>query len=412
MNEYKRNISIFALCQALMMSATTLTVTVSVLVGFSLAQNKVYATLPFTIQLIAGSLTTLPAAMLMARFGRKSTFIFSTFFGMAAGILCTIAILQSSFLWFTMGCMLIGIFNGFGFYYRFAAADAADVNNKSQAISLVMAGGVIAAIIGPNMANQTKDLFDNAMFAGSFVSLVGCYVLSFSLLVFLKLPETARNQNERYISGRPLSIIMRQPRFIIAVLSGMLGYGVMALVMTATPLAMQHNHHPFSDTSFVIQWHVLGMFAPSFFTGYLIKHFGLIKVMLIGGLAGIGCVIINLMGTSISHFWLSLLLLGISWNFLFIGATTMLTDTYHPEERFKTQAVNDFIVFSSVAVASLSAGTLQHHYGWQTVNYAAIPALSVIIASLLWLRFIYTHDDMPSDQSIGKITAIKIESRE
>lgn len=388
-----------------MMSATTLTVTVSVLVGFELAQNKAYATLPFTAQLIAGTLTTIPAALLMARIGRKPAFMLACFFGMAAGLLCTIAILKSSFIGFVMGCILIGIFNGFGFYYRFAAADAVNTDYKSRAISYVLAGGVIAAFVGPNMAKYTRDMFGNAMFAGSFAAIIAFYILSFVLLVFLKLPESARHQDKFQISGRPLSVIIKQPCFIVAVICGMLGYGVMSLIMTATPLAMQHNQHLFSDTSFVIQWHVLGMFAPSFFTGHLIKRFGLLKIMFMGGLAGISCVAINLMGTSVNHFWLALLLLGISWNFLFIGATTMLTETYQTEERFKTQAANDFIVFSTVAAASLSAGALQHHFGWQAVNYGAIPALLVILFSLLWLRFFYkSANDFPDDKLIEAAT--------
>lgn len=255
------------------------------------------------------------------------------------------------------------------------------------------------------MANYTKDIFGSAMFAGSFASIIAFYILSFVLLVFIKLPESANHQDKLQLSGRPLSVIMKQPCFIVAVLNGMLGYGVMSLVMTATPLAMQHNHHPFSDTSFVIQWHVLGMFAPSFFTGHLIKRFGLLKIMFIGGLAGISCVGINLMGTSINHFWLALFLLGISWNFLFIGATTLLTETYRPEERFKAQAANDFIVFSTVAAASLSAGALQHNFGWQAVNYGAIPALVIILLSLIWLRFGYsTMNDFPGNLLIESAT--------
>ena len=384
-----------------MMSTTTLTVTVSVLVGFTLAGDKAYATLPFTAQLIAGTLTTIPAALLMARIGRKTAFILATFFGMSAGVICSLAIIQGHFWFFVLGCILIGCFNGFGYYYRFAAADAVDTEHKSRAISYVLAGGVIAAFVGPNLANITKDMIDTAMFAGSFAAIITVYILSFILLNFLKLPDAANRQQDLEVSGRPLPVIMKQPGFIVAVLCGMLGYGVMSLVMTATPLAMQHNHHQFSDTSFVIQWHVLGMFAPSFFTGSMIRRFGLLRMMFIGGLAGIACVIINLMGTSVSHFWLALFLLGISWNFLFIGATTMLTETYRPEERFKTQATNDFIVFSAVAAASLSAGALQHHFGWQAVNYGAIPALLIILFSLVWLRFGYqAFNDYPDSEVI------------
>ncbi len=384
-----------------MMSVTTMTVTISVLVGFALASNKAYATLPFTAQLIAGTLMSIPAAMLMARIGRKPAFMLATLLGMSAGVLCTFAIMQANFVLFVMGCMFIGLFNGFGYYYRFAAADAVDPDYKSRAISYVLAGGVVAAFIGPNIATYTKDLIGNALFAGSFATLIGFYLLIFILLGFLKLPDSANRQDSIKVSGRPLSMIMKQPCFIVAVLNGMLGYSVMSLIMTATPLAMQHNHHALPDTSFVIQWHVLGMFAPSFFTGTLIKRIGLLKIMFTGGLAGVACVVINLTGTSVSHFWLALFLLGISWNFLFIGATTMLTETYRSEERFKTQAANDFIVFSMVAIASLSAGALQHHFGWQAVNFGAIPALIIILFSLVWIRFGYTVvNDFPDTKLI------------
>ena len=393
-----------------MMSVTTMTVTISVLVGYALSPEKAWATLPFTAQLIASTLMSIPAAMLMARIGRKPAFMLATLLGLAAGVLCTYAIMQANFVLFVLGCILIGAFNGFGYYYRFAAADAVDTDHKSRAISYVLAGGVIAAFIGPNIATYTRDLIGNSQFAGSFASLIIFYTGILILLNFLKLPESANRQQGLHVSGRPLLMIMRQPCFIVAVLTGMLGYSVMSLVMTATPLAMQHNHHSLPDTSFVIQWHVLGMFAPSFFTGTLIKRIGLLKIMFTGGLAGVACVVINLLGTSVSHFWLALLLLGISWNFLFIGASTMLTETYRPDERFKTQAANDFMVFSMVAAASLSAGALQHHFGWQAVNLGAIPALVIILFSLIWLRFAYKPVSQFPDKQTTETATIQASS--
>jgi len=385
-SSYKRNTPILALCQALFMSGTSLIVATTALVGFALADDKMYASMPFAAQLIATMLTSIPASILMSCIGRKTSFLIGTVIAMLGAVMCTFAIIQQHFLLFTLGSILIGIFSGFANYYRFTAADNVDKEHKSRAISYVLAGGVLAAIIGPNMANLMRDTISGATFAGSYASIIALYVLSFISLSFLKL-ERQHNagQIETRSSGRPLSIIIQQPRFIIAVICGMLGYGVMSLVMTATPLAMQHHAHPFSDTSFVIQWHVLGMFVPSFFTGHLIQRFSLFRVMLIGALSALACVIINLNGTTVSHFWLALLLLGISWNFLFIGATTLLTETYKPDERFKVQGINDFIVFSMVASASLSAGVLQHHYGWKVVNYGAIPAIIVILTCLIWL---------------------------
>jgi MFS family permease len=205
------------------------------------------------------------------------------------------------------------------------------------------------------------------------------------VLAFLKLPPRPIINDSPYGStGRPLKVIAMQPMFIVALICGMLGYGVMALAMTATPLAMHHFAYPFSKTSFVVQWHILGMFAPAFFTGHLIKRYGVLNIMFIGGLLGVACMAVNLTGNSVTHFWIALLFLGISWNFLFIGATTLLTETYRPEERAKAQALNDFVVFTTVALSSLSAGALQNSYGWQVVNLGLLPLLVVILAAILW----------------------------
>ena len=369
------------------MSAMTLITTTSALVGYQLATDKSYATLPFAAVLIATMLTSIPAAKFMQRFGRKAGFLLASLIGITGASICTLAILHRHFWGFLLASILVGIFNGFGTYYRFTAADAVADQYKSRAIALVMAGGVLAAVIGPNIANYTQHLFSQAQFAGGYASIIGIYFLSLILVSFLKLTDTnTTNSDEAPIKARPLKSIMLQPQFVVALICGTFGYAVMSFLMTATPLAMHHHAHPFADTAFVIQWHVLGMFAPSFVTGHLIRRIGLIPVLAVGALLGLACTIINLNGTSVTHFFLALLLLGISWNFLFIGATTMLTETYHPVERFKTQAINDFIVFSTVAAASLSAGVLQHHFGWQYINYSAVPVLGMILISLFWLN--------------------------
>lgn len=367
------------------MSGTSLMVATTALVGYALADDKIYASLPFTLQLVATMLTSIPAGILMNKIGRKKTFLFATVLAMLGAAICAYAVVNNSFFLFTIGSILIGIFSGFANFYRFTAADIVDKEDKSRAISFVMAGGVLAAIIGPNLANLTREMITGAAFAGSYASIILLYVLSFVLINFLDLPHKAQQKQNASGESRALSLIIKQPRFIIAVISGMLGYATMTLVMTATPLAMQHHQHVYSDTAFVIQWHVLGMFAPSFFTGHLIKRFGLLTVMFTGTILGFACVFINLLGSSINHFWFALILLGISWNFLFIGATTLLTETYNESEKFKTQALNDFIVFSVVAFASLSAGILHHNLGWQFVNYMAIPSLAIILLSLFWL---------------------------
>ena len=383
---FKRNIPILALCQALFMSGTSLMVATTALVGYSLADDKAYASLPFTLQLLATMFTSIPAAILMTKIGRKHTFLLGTVVAMIGAAICAIAVIQHNFLLFIFGSILIGIYSGFSNFYRFTAADSVGKNDKSRAISYVLAGGVIAAIIGPNLANHTRDVISGAAFAASYAAIIGLYILSFILLSFLDLPHKKQTDKTQQDSGRPLRVIAKQPRFIISIVCGMLGYATMTLLMTATPLAMQHHQHIYSDTAFVIQWHVLGMFAPSFFTGHLIKRFGVLNIMFYGAVFGAACIAINLNGTSVTHFWFALFLLGVSWNFLFIGATTLLTDTYTENEKFKTQALNDFLVFSVVSAASLFAGILHHKFGWQFVNYIAMPAIIGMLISLVWLH--------------------------
>jgi MFS family permease len=383
-----RNVLILSLCQASLFSGQTLIVATSALVGFALADDKSLATLPFAVQLLATMLTSIPAAGLMGRIGRRPAFQLATFLGMTGGVLCTGGIVHGSFSWFLAGSVFLGMFAGFGNYYRFAAADSVASDHKSRAIGYVMAGGVVAAFVGPNLANWTRDAIGGATFAGSYASLIGLYILSLSLLMFFRPPPLrTKAQRDADGSGRGLSVIALQPRFVVAVLSGALGYAVMTFVMTATPLAMQHEGHAFSDSSFVIQWHVLGMFAPSFFTGHIINRIGLLRTMSIGAVAALVCITVNLTGQTVGHFWIALTLLGIAWNFLFIGATTLLTQAYRPEETFKTQAANDFIVFTTVTAASLSAGAIQYHFGWRVVNYGAVPALAVVLTALGWLAW-------------------------
>lgn len=368
-----------------MMSSMSLIITTVALVGSNLATDKSLATLPLATLFIAVMLTSIPAAMLMKRIGRKAAFIFATLFGITGGLLATFSIISNNFWLFVISTMMVGIFNGFGNYFRFAAADTVAADQKSKAISYVMLGGVAAAIIGPNLANLTHDSMTTAAFAGSYASIIIIYILTAITLSFLKLPNTATEIKEEAIEIRPLTVIARQPRFIVGLICGMFGYGVMSFVMTATPLSMYHNHS-FSDISFVIQWHTLGMFAPSFFTGHLIRRFGIYNILLFGALFGMTCVAVNLNGTSITHYWIALVLLGVSWNFLFIGATTLITETYHAAERSKTQALNDFLIFSTVALSSLSAGALHHKTSWQVVNLGVIPLLIIILISIVWAK--------------------------
>ncbi len=381
-----RSIALLAICQALMMSSTSLVLVSSPLVGMALADDKALAALPISVQMFMGTLMSVPAAFILERLGRKYGFMMATLLGMSGGAVSSFAIVQGNFWLFVVGVGLLGMFNGFGNYYRFAAADLVDVEHKSRAISYVMIGGVVAAIVGPNLANWTHMVVDSAPFSVSYGAILVIYMLSFITLAFVNLPKVDSNiESDSCRAPRAISKIMMQPKFVVALLSAALGFAVMALVMTASPLAMQHHRYDFSDISFVIQWHMLGMFAPSFVTGHMIRYFGLNRIIFSGVVLGVACVAINLMGTSVSHFWWALLLLGISWNFLFIGGTTMLTETYQQSERSKTQAVNDVTVFTMAAMASLSAGMLQYHFGWEVVNIGALPMLAVILIALGWL---------------------------
>ena len=380
-----RNVLTLALCQALMMSGNTLMITSAALVGSSLADNKALATLPLALQFLATMLMTIPAAMIMRRIGRQRGFAIGHLLALAGAGCAVWALFEAQFWLFCVAAVLVGAYNGFGIYYRFAAAESVDESRRATAISYVMAGGVIAAFIGPNMANWTRDTVSAIPFAGGFMGLAGLYLLSLGILAMSRLPgpgeESASGQS------RPLGVIVRQPAFLAALVAGMLGYGVMSLIMTATPLAMKGHAHDFADTAFVIQWHVLAMFAPAFFTGHLIRRFGVMPVMVVGAIAELACALINLHGDSLWHYWSALFLLGLGWSFLFVGATTLLTTTYHPAERAKVQALNDFLIFTTVTFASLSAGVLQHHLGWQAVNLGMLPAILIILATLAWVGF-------------------------
>jgi len=263
------------------------------------------------------------------------------------------------------------------------AADTASPAFKSKAISLVLAGGVVAALFGPETAKWSRDLFDPVAFAGCFIAISALLSVTFLVLCFLNIPRIATDQGPD--TGRPLGEIARQPVFVVACAAATIAYGTMSFVMTATPLAVLGCGLKFEDAAFVIQWHVLGMFAPSFVTGHLISRFGTLNVMLAGAVLLAGCVAVANSGVALSQFWAALVLLGVGWNFLFIGGTTLLTEVYRPTEKAKVQALSDFVTFSTTAVASFSAGALQNLYGWTTINLAVAPPVGLAGILILWL---------------------------
>ncbi|MEJ2108081.1 MAG: MFS transporter [Acidiferrobacteraceae bacterium] len=379
----KKNVLLLAACQALMMTANSLLVTTTALVGYRLAADKALATLPMAMQMLATMMTTIPASLLMKRIGRRSGFLVGAIIGLFGAVLATVAVLDHQFLLYITGAALIGSFNGFGNYYRFAAADTATDDWRSRAVSFVMAGGVIAALAGPNLARYTAHLIPEAVYAGSIGSTIVLYLASLFLLSLVRIPP---EPGEVHGTMRRLGEIARQPLYLAALVGGAAGYGAMVLIMTATPLAMHRYAYSFSDTAFVIQWHVLGMFAPSFVTGYLIARFGALNIIMTGALLILACVAANLTGTAMAHFWVALLLLGTGWNFMFIGATTLLTVTYAPAEKAKSQALNDFTVFTIVTLASLSSGALLQFVGWRMVNLAVIPLMLLALVVTAWQR--------------------------
>jgi MFS family permease len=379
----RRNVLVLALCQAMAMTSMTIMVTVSSLVGQQLADDKAFATWPLGLQQIGVMAATFPASLLMRRIGRRAGFSIGALIGIVGAMIQLHAVFHFQFWVFCFGNMLVGVANGFALFYRFAATDTADAAFKSKAISLVMAGGVIAAVLGPQLAKWSHDWFSPVSYAGAFVAIAVMQSLAGLMVQFVRIPRPSAA--ERSIAGRPLLEIVRQPVFIVAATGSMIGYGVMSLVMTATPLAMVECGFPFGTSAFVIQCHALGMFLPSFFTGHLIARFGVLKVMMAGAVLFAGCVCINLSGVALWQFWSALILLGLGWNFLYVGGSTLLTESYLPEERAKTQAVNDFLVFGMVTIATFASGALHHHYGWDAVNLGVIVPVTIAASMIGWL---------------------------
>ena len=379
-----RNVSLLAVCQALMMTASTLIVATSALVGLMLAENKALATLPFGLMWLMTTMTSVPAALWMRRVGRKAGLMTGVVFAVLGGSLCTLAIFERRFDLFCAGSMLVGAFNAFGQQYRFAAADAAGEDHRARAISLVVAGGVIAAFTGPNLARLTRDLYPMDLFAGSYAAMIALYILSFLVLAFIRMPTSVIGSVR--ITAAGFLILMTRRRFLVAAASAMLGYGVMNLVMTSTPLAMLDSGFGFGETAFVIQWHVLAMFVPSFFTGYLIERFGALRIIMTGALLQLGCVLVNLQGQMEWNFIAALVLLGLGWNFLFLGGTTLLTTSYSGAEKATAQGLNDFLVFGTVTVTALGSGALHHNFGWNAINLVMVPFIATAFISSFWLN--------------------------
>ena len=377
----RRNVLILACCQALAMTGTSMLVTICALVGVILAPDKTLVTLPLALQFVATTCSTIPASLFMARVGRRLGFSVGQALGMVGAGIAAYAVYIGSFWLFMGGGVLLGVHNAFWQYFRFAAAEAASEAFRARAISYVMAGGLVAAFAGPQLAKWTAHL-SAATFAACFIVIVALSFVSVILLQFVRIPTPVHTGLAG--AGRPITEIMRSPGFIIAAMSSTIGYGMMNMLMTSTPLAMTFCGFAFDDAATVIQWHIVGMFLPSFFTGNIIKRFGVINVIACGAALQAGAIITALSGVEFANFWGGLIMLGLGWNFMFIGGTTLLTESYAPEERAKTQAAHDFMVFALVAITAFASGALHENFGWQAVNLiAAVPVAAAFVA-VVW----------------------------
>jgi MFS family permease len=380
-----RNLVLLALCQGLFLTNNVTFIAINGLVGLSLAPLGWMATLPVMGYVVGGALSAPLVARVQARAGRKRSFQLGLLVAAASAALCALAVSTRQFWLLVAATVIAGFYNANAQLYRFAGPELAAPDYKEKAISWVLAGGIIGAFAGPNLASATRELMD-VPFAGAYLSLVGVALLSLLLLSFIDFPPH-KTPAPGASTGRPLGEIMRQPVFVVAVGAGALGYGVMNLLMAATPIAMQQCQHPFSSAALVLEWHVLGMFVPSFFTGHLIKRFGALPIMGIGAVLNLACVLVALSGVDLMQFLTALLLLGVGWNFLFTGATTLLTATYRPEEKNKAQGAMDTCVFATMAVTSFSSGALITTQGWTWLNLGSLVPIAAVMAGLLWLAW-------------------------
>jgi len=374
---------VLASAQALFQTASVMVMTVGGLAGGAIASRPELATMPIAAMFLGTAMATFPASIWMTRVGRRAGFVGGALLGACGGLAAAAGIWAGSLLLLSLGTFLVGAYQAFAQFYRFAAGEVADDTFRPRAISLVLAGGIVAAFAGPMVGRLGAD-FVGPAYAGSFVLLALVSVAAAGILLALRIqPATALTEDTA--AARPLLRIVSQPAYLVALFGAATGYGVMILAMTATPLAMVHHHHDLSSAATVIQLHVLGMFLPSFFTGSLIARFGVLRIMLSGVLILMGHVVTILTGTGFGSFAGALILLGVGWNFLYIGGTTLLTTTYAPAERGRAQATNDMTIFAVGLACSFGAAALLQAFGWQLLNVLLLPWLALAAGALLWL---------------------------
>ncbi len=377
-----RNLWLLALCQGLFLTNNVTFIAINGLVGLSLAPMGWMATLPVMGYVVGGALSTGLVAKTQMRFGRRTSFQLGLAVAVVSALLCTYAAVTKDFWLLCFATVVAGYYNANASLYRFAAAELSEPSWREKAVSLVMAGGLLGAVLGPNLASATRSMLD-VPFAGAYLSLAGVALVAMAVLTLIHFPPPPPKSASS--GGRPLSEIVRQPVFIVAAIGSALGFGVMNLLMASTPIAMQQCNFPFSDVALVLEWHVIGMFAPGFFTGHLIKKFGTLTIMGVGVALNVVCIVIALSGVDLHQFLAALFLLGVGWNFLFTGGTTLAMQTYRPEEKDRAQGAMNFCVFITLAVTSLASGALVTTQGWTLLNFGSLFPVALTGLALMWL---------------------------
>lgn len=378
-----RNLILLAVCQGLFLTNNITFIAINGLVGFSLAPFSWMATLPVMGYVVGGALSTMPVSRIQERFGRKPSFLIGIGVAILSSLLCLLAATTKNFALLVSATLIAGFYQANGHLYRFAAAELAGPDGKEKAVSWVLAGGILGAIAGPNIAAATKDVFA-VPFAGAYLSLtlVGCIAAGvMSLIQFPPLVATKPTPDD---AARPVSVIIRQPLFVLATLGAALGYGVMNLLMAATPLAMQTCGFPFKDAALVLEWHVIGMFAPGFFTGHLIQRYGALTIMAVGVALNILCIGFALTGVALHQFLIALFLLGVGWNLLFTASTTLSLKTFRPSEKDRAQAAINLAVFSTMVLTSFGSGALVTTQGWSLLNLGSLIPMGLMAIALVW----------------------------
>jgi MFS family permease len=379
----RRNAMLLALAQALAGANSTVVFATGAIVGAQLAPDPAWATTPISVLVVGMAFGTLPVGVIARRWGRRAAFLVGASAGFMTGVLGCIAILKSSFALFLLATFFGGFYAAVALSYRFAAADTASAAYRPRAISYVMGGGLAAGVLGPQLIQFTMDVWPPYLFAATYLAQAAVALIAMGVLFFVRIPF-APVATVGAGGGRPLLEIIRQPAFMTAALCGVVSYALMNLVMTSAPLAMKMCGHAIADSNLAIQWHVIAMYGPSFFTGSLISRFGAPRVIIVGLLLIAVAGLIDMSGVTVAHFWAGLIVLGLGWNFGFIGATAMVAESCAPEERTRVQSVNDFLVFGTMAVGSFSSGHILATAGWDAVNHVVFPPVALALAVLLW----------------------------